>query len=119
MKQIKQIIVLVLLVVMLPSTVFLCNGCRTPSQQRRTFNTIWSLASVVDTSYKSYLDLVISGNLPTNSVPKVSRAYANFQLDLNVALLLVAGNSNAIPTAALANSAEHFSFEVTTAKQGF
>lgn len=108
-----------ILIALLPVTVGIVTGCRTPSQQRKTFNTMWSLATAVDTSYKSYLDLVIAGKVPTNSVPRVSQAYANFQTDFNTALVLVSFNTNAAPTTGLLQSSQVFTVEVTNAKQGF
>lgn len=85
--------------------------------QRTTYNTIWSLAAGVDAGYRAYWDLVIADKLTTNSVPKVSAAYDSFQGSLKIALVLVEGNTNALPTQSLADSAANFNTVVTAARK--
>ena len=94
-------------------------GCKSPtvSQQRQTFNTVWSVAQTVDTSYRTYLDLVITGQLKTNGVPKVSRAYNDFQTTLKLTLAVVVVNTNAQPPAELISRAGNFTTVLTSVKR--
>lgn len=119
MKALTRILAVLLLAFTIAIPAVIITGCKatTVSQQRKTFNTVWSLAESVDTSYKAYLDLVISGQLKTNSVPKVSLAYSEFQTSLGLALVVVAGNSNAAPPVGLLMSATKFTATINTANK--
>lgn len=93
----------------------LIQGCQAPSAQRQTYNTIWSTATTVNDSYRAFLDLVIAGQIPTNSVPQVAQRYGEFQMALNAALLLVASNTNAPPPPALTEAAQAFTVTINAA----
>lgn len=77
------------------------NGCAKPGVHRQAVNTLFTTGYTVDTAYKSYLDLVVRGELKTNDVPRVSRAYMDFQKAFAVAVELAAMNTNAPPSSAL------------------
>lgn len=92
-------------------------GCQAPSAQRQAFNTVWTLASTVNESWKAYCDLVIAGQLPTNNVPKVAETYNNFQLALKAASVGVMLNTNAPPSPELTRAADVFLNAVKAANQ--
>jgi len=75
-------------------------GCTT-SAQRTSFNTIASLETGATAAVDGYFLLVAKGQVPTNGVPTVSRAYNKFQGGLLVALDLVQNNTNALAPASL------------------
>lgn len=78
----------------------LVTGCNT-SQQKVAYNTIYSVEKGVTASYDGYLDTVITGKTPTNSVPAVSKAYNHFQGGVLIALDAVQFNTNALAPANL------------------
>lgn len=53
-------------------------GCST-SQQTKEYKTVAATEASVAGAYSAYLDLVITGKVATNSVPRVSRAFNSFQ----------------------------------------
>jgi hypothetical protein len=93
----------------------LFGGCQT-TPQRKTFNTVWTLGSTVNESYKAYLDLVIAGQLPTNNVRRVSMAYNRFQDALSAATVLITANTNAPPPPRLLSLGNEFFSTVNAAK---
>lgn len=70
-------------------------GCQAPSGQRKAYNTLYSAHVTADAALKTYYNLVIAGVLPTNSVPRVTAAYGDFQAVFNAALQVVANDPNA------------------------
>lgn len=93
-------------------------GCHTPTQQKLAVTTIVSTHQVVDAALDSYLDLVVTGKLATNAVPKVLTAYASYQSAYNSALTIVLGNTNAPAPPSLSNAAESFITTIGSAKKG-
>lgn len=84
----------------------LVTGCNT-SQQKVAYNTIYSVEKGVTASYDGYLDTVITGATPTNSVPTVSKAYNHFQGSVALALDAVQFNTNALaPTSLIQESTD-------------
>lgn len=75
-------------------------ACNT-SQKRIGYNTIYSVQRTGTAAVDGYYSLVIKGALPTNDVPKVSRAYNQFQASVLVALDVVQFNTNALAPASL------------------
>ncbi len=75
-------------------------GCKS-SAQKIAGNTIYSIDKVAVTSYDAYLSLVIKGSLPTNDVPKVSKAFNQFQAAVTIAYDGVQYNTNALAPSAL------------------
>jgi len=70
-------------------------ACNT-NQQHIAYTTLYGLEQGVSAAYSSYLNLVIKGSLPTNDVPKVSKAFNTFQASSLVALDAVQFDTNAI-----------------------
>lgn len=101
----------------LPVSLMVVGGCaKTSSQQRTTVNTIATLGYTADASFKSYLDLVVSGKISTNSVPDVSRSYSVFQSAYLSALTFSAMNTNAPPSVDLLNAASQLQLTITAAQ---
>lgn len=97
-------------------------GCalfrQTPSQQKVVVNTLFSIHETVDKSFDAYLDLVISGQLATNALPKVGAAYNNFQQAFRLAVVLVAGQTNTLAPQSVADAAATFALTVDAARKG-
>jgi hypothetical protein len=70
-------------------------GCST-SQRRATYNSLATVGHTTDAAVKSYLDLVIQGQVSTNSVPTVAKNYQTFQAAFNAAVALAQFNTNAV-----------------------
>jgi len=90
-------------------------GC-TSGQQRTSFNTIYSLESGVTKAYNGYVDLVIKGSVSTNSLPKIKKAFNDFQASELVALDAVQFNTNALAPAALVTEGQDVINLISTAK---
>lgn len=73
----------------------------TTSQQRVSYNTIYSLEKGATSAYDAYLDQVVSGKAPTNSLPAISKAFNKFQASALLALDAVQFNTNALAPASL------------------
>lgn len=71
----------------LAMAVFLA-GCSTPTSTV-TYDTLATTGVTVNSAYSAYLDLVVKGTVPTNSVPAISAAFNDFQ-GLYAAALAVA-----------------------------
>jgi len=71
-------------------------GCA--SQSRVTYNTLASVQAITAGAYAGYLDLVVTGRLPTNSVPQVSADYNLFQAVWSATALVCQWNTNAPAT---------------------
>lgn len=95
----KTLFLLLGLTLMIPLVVLL-SGCNT-TQQQIAFNSLSSIEQGVTTAYDGYSTLVIKGQLTTNSVPQVSKAFNDFQGAFTVALDAVQFNTNAVAPAAL------------------
>ena len=78
-------------------TIAVMPACTT-SQQRITYNTLYSLTATVNTTHDAYLDQVVHNRIPTNSVPTVARAYNDYNAALKVAIASAQFNwTNAAP----------------------
>lgn len=62
----------------------------------------------------AYLDAVVSGKIPTNSVPQVEAAFNDTQMTLHAAVVLAQGNTAAPVTPAAAGTANSFTNLVWT-----
>jgi hypothetical protein len=93
-------------------------GC-TSTGQKKAVNTLFSLGQTVDTSYQSYMDLVVAEKVSTNSLPIVAQAYLQFQNAFNLATVMVGSNTNAttIPADVL-NAAAGVNAAIAKAKKG-
>lgn len=70
-------------------------GCNT-SQQKTAYNTLFSLEQTTTAAVDAYDALVVQGKVPTNDIPKVSKAYNDFQAGMALALDAVRNNTNAV-----------------------
>ena len=70
-------------------------GCTT-TQQKTTYQTLGVLEQSSTAAVDGYYALVIRGTLPTNDVPRVTRAYNVFQAAIAVAIDGAAANTNAL-----------------------
>lgn len=80
----------------------MCSGmtCNT-SQQKASYNTLYSLEKTTVEAYDGYLSAVVQGVASTNEVPRVSRMFNAFQKHMGDSVTLVQGSTNAMPTEAL------------------
>lgn len=92
----------------------LVTGCST-SQQSTAFNAMSSLELVVDTGYTNYLHLVITGQIPTNSVPTISKAYNDVHAAIGAAAVVDQAGTNVLLEANLTAEAGAFGTLVATA----
>lgn len=69
-------------------------GCGT-TKQKAAYNTLYSVEQTAVAAYDSYISQVIAGNVKTNGVPAVSKAFNKFQAASIVALDAVQWNTNA------------------------
>ena len=84
-----------------------CAWFHQPTVQQQAVKTLYSVHKTVDAALDAYLDLVIAGKLPTNSVPRVTAAYGEFQTAYNANLVFVSMNTNsAAPTLVLDSAAK-------------
>lgn len=90
-------------------------GCNT-SQQTTAYNTIFSLQRTVSASYSGYLDATIKGSVSTNSLPKISKAFNDFQAAAQVAMDAVQYNTNALASPALLTEGQDVINLIKTAK---
>ena len=74
-------------------------GCA--SQSRSTYSTLASVQAVTQGAYSGYLDLVVRGAIPTNSVPKVSASYDLFLSMWTASVQMAQWNTNAEPPQAV------------------
>lgn len=102
------------IVLTLLACVALFVGCTT-SQQTTGFNTLQTTESIVDTGYSNYLHLVITGQLSTNSVPAVSKAYNDLHAVINTAAVVDEAGTNALLQANITTEAASFATLVATA----
>jgi len=93
-------------------------GCHSPTPQKRAVNTLKTIHQSVDAVYDSYLDLVVTKVIATNSLPRVSKEYDNFQTVYNAAVVIVVGDTNALAPVSVLNAATSFTTTVTEAKKG-
>lgn len=98
----------------LPTTLY--TGCSGQSTQKITVNTLATVHTTAEASYKTYLNLVLSKQVATNGVPAVTDAYREFQTAFNAAVDLAHGNSNAPPSQALLDSAAKLTSTIDLAK---
>lgn len=103
------LIFLTLLVVGVP-------GCTT-SQQTTAYNTIFSLEKSTTASYDGYLDLVIQGQVKTNAMPGVSKAYNDFQAAATTATDAANFSTNALAPANLVILAQDVVNQINAARK--
>lgn len=88
-------------------------GCSTGSVNIAN-KTLTGLEVATTGAYDTYDALVIKGSLPTNDVPKISRAYNDFQASMQVASVLAQNNTNILATTNLVTASEKVINLITT-----
>jgi hypothetical protein len=92
-------------------------GCKTtPTVQKQSVNTLFTLHKTADAALDGYLDSIHKGVVATNDLPAVLRAYTTFQTAYNAAVNIVAANTNGLPTQAVQDAAASFATAIATAK---
>jgi hypothetical protein len=76
----------------------LVGGCK---GNKTAYDSLYTVGHLTDSSYSSYLSLVVTGKAPTNGVPAVSKAYMDFQIAFQAALAVAQFNTNAMATPSL------------------
>jgi hypothetical protein len=89
-------------------------GCA--SQGKLLYNTLASVQTVTTGTYNGYLDLVVKGTLPTNSVPKISKDYNAFQSVWSAAVMVAQFNTNTIAPAVVVSASSNLLYEINVAK---
>lgn len=82
------------------SAAILLVGCTT-TQQNQAYTTIGSIETAATAALTAYDDAVIKGQVSTNSVPQVSKAYNDLQAALTLAAAASQQGTNALSTADL------------------
>lgn len=77
-----------------------CCGCA----GLKGYQTLGTIETTGNSAYKTYMQLVVSGQASTNDVPTVARAYNAFQATMIRAIIYAQNNTNALasPDAQLA-----------------
>lgn len=88
-------------------------GCNT-TQQRTTANTIGAVEAAADGGVAGYYDAVLKGFLPTNDVPKVSKAYNSLHASILLSIDLAQNNTNALASTNLTTELGDFLRLLTT-----
>lgn len=93
-------------------------ACKSPSTQRASVNTLFTVGKTVDVAYRSYLDLIVAGDVATNAVPQIAGKYNQFQTAFALAVALVASNTNAPAPPSLIAEAAILTGQIENAKKG-
>lgn len=99
--------------ILLPCLLLLANGCNT-TQQTNIYNSLQTIETTADTSYQTYIGLVVTGKIPTNSVPQVSRAYNDLHAAIATAAVLDQSGTNAFTITNVTSELSSFVTLVTT-----
>ena len=91
-------------------------GCTT--QSAVAYKTLSALQATTSAAYAGYLDLVVTGQLKTNSVPVVSRDYTYYLAAWNAAVSIASLGTNALATQPVADAAAKVVHDITLAKGG-
>lgn len=102
MKNYKTLLFSVMLLASLAQlSPLLLTGCGSTSQQKTTFNSLYSVEHTADKAYRGYVNSVLSGDTGTNGLPAVSRSYNTFQASFLLALDAAQYQTNALAPASL------------------
>lgn len=66
----------------------------TTTQQRITYNSLYSVGTAVNSAYAGYMDQVVAGKATFS--PTVAKAYGDFQAGFNVAVVTAQNDPKAI-----------------------
>ncbi len=87
-----------------------------PTAQTTTYKTLASVESTTTAAYTAYLQLVVGGSLPTNSVPAISYDYNLFQAVMGATVAVAAQGTNAPVTTAVSDAAARVITDINTVK---
>lgn len=88
--------------------------CRTA--QTTAYKTLAAVEATTMAAYTSYLQLVVAGAIPTNSVPAVTRDFTIFQATMEAAVTLAAQGTNAPTTQPVSDAAAKVLTDINLAK---
>ena len=108
MKQLKLLAGIFVLAVLI--------GCAT--QSATAYKTLAALQATTSSAYAGYLDLVVTGQIKTNSVPVVSRDYTLYLAAWNGAVSIASQGTNASATQPVTDAAAKVVSDITLAKGG-
>jgi len=91
-------------------------GC--VSQSRTVYNTLASIQVTTSGAFNTYLDLVVTGKLATNSVPAISKDYNTFQALWSSAVMVAQFNTNSVAPADVITASTTVINDIATAKKG-
>ena len=94
--------------------VIVCVGCA--SQSRVLYNTLATTQITTTGAYRTYLNLVLSGSVPTNGVPAISADFNLFQVVWAGAVTVASGNTNAVTPQVVLDQSAKVLAEIATAK---
>jgi len=96
----KRLLTALFCVSLLTATVSLPVACSS-TQQQRTYKTIYTVQQTTTAAVDAYFYQVATGNIPTNGVPAVAKAYNTFQGGTLVALDIAQWDTNAVAPSSL------------------
>ena len=99
-----------------PAVLMLPTGCASASHQKIAVQTLGTVHKATDTAYKTYIALVLKGQLSEDGVGAASNAYRDFQAVFGQAVILVRGNTNAAVPQAVYDAAAKVQSTVETFK---
>jgi hypothetical protein len=102
----KSILLAVALCAGTLTTHVILTGCTT-TQNTVAYKTIYGVEVSTTAAYDVYASLVIKGTVTTNDVPKISKAYNDFQKATQTSILLSRNNTNAPAPATLIKAANN------------
>lgn len=82
-------------------SLLLCVASCSTTAQRTAFNSLDSVEQLTTTTYSGYMIEVAKGNVRTNEVPVISKAFNHYQRSAKVALDAVQFNKNALAPSSL------------------
>src|ERR1035437_8359477 len=90
-------------------------GCATSAV---AYKTLSALQVTTSAAYAGYLDLVVTGQVKTNSVPVVSRDYTLYLAAWNAAVSIASQGTNAPATQPVTDASAKVISDITQAKAG-
>lgn len=89
-------------------------GC--VSQSRKLYQSLATVEVVTTGAFSSYLDLVVTGKLSTNSVPTVSADYNAFKQVWSAAVVIAQWSTNAVAPANVTAASTKVLTDINAAK---
>ena len=86
------------------------------SQQKLLYNTLASVETVTTGAFNGYLQLAVTGKIPTNSVPTISKDYNSFQQLWLGAVAVAQFNTNSVAPPIVVNASSNLLYEINVAK---